>query len=92
MQSGSYVKIYVAQTDALGSQETFARYYDTMPVWRKDKVDRLRRQEDRVRSLAAELLLRRALADVGVTQYTVGYDEHGKPYLNPAFHGKASSP
>ena len=81
MQSGSYVKIYVAKTDALGSQETFARYYDTMPAWRKDKIDRLRRQEDRVRSLAAELLLRRALADVGVTQYTVGYDEHGKPYL-----------
>ena len=81
MQSGSYVKVYVAHTDALWSDETFARYYDTMPAWRKDKIDRLRRQEDRVRSLAAELLLRRALADVGVTQYTVGCDEHGKPYL-----------
>lgn len=77
----SYVKTYVAKTDELWSDEVFARYYDTVPTWRKEKIDRLRRQEERVRSLAAELLLRRALADVGVTQYTVGCGENGKPYL-----------
>ena len=82
MERTSYVKIYVAKTDALEAEETFARFYRKVSVQRREKIDRLRLPADRVRSLAVELLLQHALADVGITQYTVRCGEQGKPYLS----------
>ena len=80
-QASHYVHIYVAKTDALEAKETFARYYDKVSPQRREKIDRLRLPADRVRSLAVELLLQHALAERGITQYTIRCGEHGKPYL-----------
>lgn len=53
-----------------------------LPAWRRAKVEGLKKTEDKVRSVAAFLLLARALQDRGIDPVPeFAYEAWGKPYL-----------
>ena len=74
-------KIYIARTDALNDESVFQRLYDSASPYRRRKTERLIFRKDKMLSLAAEELLSIALADNGITDFSVVYGENGKPYL-----------
>lgn len=54
----------------------------TLPAWRREKVQALKKEEDKVRCVAVFLLLERALWDLGITPVPeFAYEDLGKPYL-----------
>ena len=74
-------EIYIADTEPLEDVALFEYLYRTLPQARRQKIDRLRRVEDKRLSLGAGVLLSRALAYHGIDTYTVVESAHGKPYL-----------
>ena len=92
---GFAVRVYAADITASDP----AVWYDDMPQRRRKKTDKLKREEDRKRSIMAYVLLERALADLAKDHNMrsdllaegglppVIEDENGKPYFqgNPVF-------
>jgi len=74
-------KVYIASTKILEDNSIFEKYYEIVSEERKVKVNRLRFDKDKRLSLAAEILLKKALADYGISEYEIAYGENGKPYL-----------
>lgn len=76
-------KLYVASTVPFRQNELFQTHYAFLPTFRKEKVDALRRPEDKCRSLCAWLLLVRALREQGISpeDIQIAYGAHGKPAL-----------
>lgn len=67
------------------SHEAYAKLYRKASAERRARADRYLRQEDKVRCICAEALLRNAL---GGKAYGLAYGENGKPYLTDSegFH------
>lgn len=74
-------KVYLARTDALNDEKVFARLYNAVSEERRRKADRFVQKRDKMLSIAAEILLKRALSDCGIEDFSLRYGEHGKPYL-----------
>ena len=74
-------KVYIANTDTLCDRDVFLQKYNTLPSHRKNKTDRFKKDEDKRRSVGAWLLLEYALAENGVSEADIVYNDHGKPYL-----------
>ncbi len=68
-----------------GTPQMYDRLYALASPERKQRADRYRRQDDKLRCVAADALLRNAL---GTADYTVAKHRYGKPYLPeyPDFH------
>lgn len=66
-------KVFVADTSLLG--EDLTAYYDRISGYRQQKIQKLKKYDDKKRSLLAELLLAGYLGRV--PQYTL--DQNGKP-------------
>ena len=81
------VLLYAAAVTPLADPEALARACALVSPARRQKAEALRRPEDRWRSLAAGLLLRHALAVLGIDPAEPVTDPYGKPYLpgGPAF-------
>lgn len=75
-------RVYYADLSPLKEEKLLFRAYRLVPKERRERVDRLRRVEDRQRSLAAWLLLDKMLDDCGVSDRKVRYGEFGKPYTS----------
>ncbi len=75
--------VYAADIRELEKEELFCAVYDMVSEQRQKKTDACRHMADKRRSLAAELLLEKALADLGLCpkQLRFAYGENGKPYL-----------
>lgn len=73
--------VYAATVDVLCDAAVYENALLSMSSYRRDKIVRLRTDEDKRLSLGAELLLRYALAEWGISEYTVAHDENGKPFL-----------
>ena len=73
--------VYCSDTSPLDDPTAYREAYARMPAYRLAKIDSLASPEDRKRSMGAELLLRRALSDIGIKEYDVEYGENGKPFL-----------
>ena len=67
----------------LPDEESFDAAYRTLPDWRRRKCDVLRFPEDRRRSVAAWLLLKRMLAERGVKADALSVSE--TPFGKPVF-------
>lgn len=52
-----------------------------LPSERYERFLRLRQMRDKENCLAAHLLLKRALKDAGIEQFSIKIDKNGKPYL-----------
>ena len=68
-----------------GEEDLYRKLYESASPERKLRADRYRRQEDRLRCVAADVLLKKAL---GKTDYRMERSEFGKPYITdqPGFH------
>lgn len=70
-------KIYIASIEGL----SYEKLYHAASSVRKAKADKLRFTDDKLRCLAAEALLRHALTEQGIRDYSIVTDEKGKPFL-----------
>lgn len=77
------VKLYISKTSELDDTDAFCKAYLLASEYRRKKVDLLLTNEDKKRSLIAELLLRRALLDnkTPIKELKYKLNEYGKPYL-----------
>ncbi len=77
------VKLYISKTSELDDTDAFCKAYLLASEYRRKKVDLLLKNEDKKRSLIAELLLRRALLDnkTSIKELKYKLNEYGKPYL-----------
>jgi 4'-phosphopantetheinyl transferase len=75
--------VYIANTESLKENGLYNAAFDAVSAERKDKVLRYRFLKDRVLSLGAELLLRKALRECGIEipEVHYGYKTNGKPFL-----------
>ena len=81
-------RLYIASSDPLMDAARFERLAWTIPDARREKLAAFRHEGARRLSLAASLLLVRALQDEGLHTDTIALSEYGKPYLPqlPDFH------
>lgn len=74
-------KIYIKDLNELHNPDMFSELYNRLPRFRKEKIDRIIPENDKVRSLGAGMLLHELCDELGI----VGADEHivigenGKP-------------
>ncbi len=83
-----HTKLYIASTDALTDERLFACLAGTIPEARREKLLAFRHDGAKKLSLAASLLLVRALQDEGLHADEIAVTEYGKPWLPqlPDFH------
>ena len=65
------------------SDEKYIHYYSLMSKEKKRRVDRFRFENDKQRTVAGEMLARRAISEwCGVPEESIAFEvaEHGKPY------------
>ncbi len=84
--SGNTVNVYFADVTLLENEEFYRAAFLRASKERREKTERLGQIADKRRSLAAELLLRKALEDAGLRlpELRYGYGAHGKPFLPDA--------
>ena len=74
--------IYYADVSPLEDSGLFAAYYLSAPPQRREKIDRLRREDARRLSLGAWSLLAAAIEARGVsTECDIAFGDKGKPYF-----------
>ena len=81
--------LYVADVGRLQNDEVYEAMYQKVSVRRAEKTDRLKKKDDKIRSIAAEILLMRAYEDIIGKYYEgrddrlpeVESDENGKPFF-----------
>lgn len=75
--------IYTADISVLNIEEKFNEYYNLVPKYRQNKIEKLNRQEVKNQSLGAGALLHMALAELGIDDSLLEYKEgdKGKPYI-----------
>lgn len=80
---------YTSKVNKFEDDAFFQSIYEKVKPYRKNKIDILKRREDKNLSLAAEYLLIKALEDFGLNydKEEIEVDSNGKPYLksNRAF-------
>ncbi len=74
-------EIYAFNTDVLLDTDIYDEWYNRMPVFRKEKIDKFKPQASKRLSLGAGIVLDRALSDIGITEYEIEYGINEKPYL-----------
>lgn len=77
------IRLYAANTRDLGDPNRFAQLLETVPDTRREKIHRLRKEEDKCRSLGAWLLLVHGLGQAGIAPGDIRLTEGdaGKPSL-----------
>lgn len=77
------MNIYIADASPLSLGDAFNKYYNLMPEYRRNKIDRCKQEKDKCLSLCAGILLDRALSDQGKSHLlkTVTTGVNGKPVL-----------
>ncbi len=89
MLTKDYIRIYISNTDFLDDASHYARVYDSLPAFRKEKVDSLNNDKVKKQSMSVFALLIKGLEELGLDmsdtsvwdelKYTTG--EYGKPYF-----------
>lgn len=74
-------RLYIASSGPLMDAARFERLVGTIPKARREKLAAFRHEGARRLSLAASLLLVRALQDEGLRANEIAVTEYGKPYL-----------
>ena len=76
--------VYIGNTQSLTDKDLFERMYDSVSLFRQQKIDRMKHPEDKIRSLGAGLLLQKALSDYGIDEKTAAFEtnSNGKPFIN----------
>ncbi len=82
------MKVYFADVQSLKEPSKYAEAYRQIDEERQKKVDRFHFEKDRLLSLGAGLLLKKALDDENIKDRKMGYTTLGKPFLinHPALY------
>ena len=82
--------VYVADIQSLSDKSVFEKAYISVSEYRRQKVDKMKHQEDKMRSLGAGLLLQKALCDFGIDEKKAVFEtnQNGKPHI---LHGDRDS-
>lgn len=75
------MKVYIADVKSLLDPEKYEAAYKTVDEKRKQKIDRFLCEKDKLLSLGAGLLLRKALLNEGISDAEIEQLPGGKPYL-----------
>lgn len=75
------IKVYVGNTSSLEDTALFEKLCKTVTSQRLEKINRISRPEDKRLSLGAELLLKKALSDMGVEIFDIDYIKNSKPFI-----------
>lgn len=81
MMTMNKTKVYLSDTKLLKDKSVFGQLYKTVPPYRQRKVDAFVFEKDKMLCLSAELILKKALFDVGIDDYKIRCDHFGKPYI-----------
>lgn len=74
--------VYIFENLSLCTAAWLTEREKILPAWRQNKVQAYKKEEDKMRSVAAFLLLARALQDRGIAPVPeFAYEAWGKPYL-----------
>ena len=75
--------VYVADIQNLADKSVFEKAYISVSEYRRQKVDKMKHQEDKMRSLGAGLLLQKVLYDFGIDEKTAVFEtnQNGKPHI-----------
>jgi len=79
-------KVYIGNIQILADRELFKKAYATVSLYRQQKIDSVKCDDDKLRSLGAGLLLQKALCDFGIDEKTADFetDGNGKPFIRGA--------
>ena len=72
---------YSSDTDRLDDPELYASAYRAVSEYRRQKTDKFVFMKDRKLSLGVEILLRKALYDLGMEEGEIEFIKNGKPAL-----------
>ena len=74
-------KVYFSDISKTADEAEFNRIYETMPAWRKEKINSYRFKKDKDLSLIAGVLLKEACIDFGIEgmDENIVLGENGKP-------------
>ena len=75
-------RLYIMDINGLSSDNTFSCWYEKMPAYRKEKIDRFKPLNSKRLCLGAGILLEKALNDIGISKYDIVQREHEKPYIS----------
>ena len=73
--------LFVVKTSDIQNSGLFTQLYESMPQYRKQKIDSFRFAKDKYLSLAAGALLEYALSGVEKNSREIALGSHGKPYI-----------
>ncbi|MBQ7265972.1 MAG: 4'-phosphopantetheinyl transferase superfamily protein [Firmicutes bacterium] len=73
--------LYVLNTEELKDKYIYEYWYDKMPLYRREKTDFFMFEKDKRLSLAAGILLKKALDEHNVEDRDILCGKNGKPYL-----------
>lgn len=74
-------KVYIFDATVLKNEKLFKKFYSLMPEYRKNKIDRLSQEKDKILCLGAGILEREVFLENGLGENPqIGY-ENGKPIL-----------
>jgi 4'-phosphopantetheinyl transferase len=73
--------LFVVKTSDIQNSGLFTQLYESMPQYRKQKIDSFRFAKDKYLSLAAGALLEYALTGVEKNSREIAFGSHGKPYI-----------
>lgn len=75
------MNIFIGDTKRLNDPELFQTSYNMMDKDRQAKIDRFRFKKDKILSLGAGLIIRKALLAAGLEDAKISVSPSGKPYI-----------
>ncbi|SFP65130.1 4'-phosphopantetheinyl transferase [Butyrivibrio proteoclasticus] len=74
-------RIYIVDINCISDNNVYEYWYDQMSPERKKKIDSFKPQKNKLLSLAAGILLKKALETEGIYSYEIIEKGAGKPYI-----------
>ena len=75
------IKTWIMDVSALYEDEIYQKYYDTVPLFRQKKADRIKPKEDKALSIGAWVLYQKALKQCKETEKSVFNLSHSGNYV-----------
>ncbi len=72
--------VFLLDVSPLRDKAVFERFFVSCKEYRKKKTERLANEDDRIRSLGAEIVLAFGMMDCDSPDYDIAVSESGKPY------------
>ena len=71
----------MADIKNISEKSSYDYWYNLMPIKRRERIDAYKPQNSKLLSLAAGILIKKALENEGITEYEISENSMGKPYL-----------